>query len=639
VKKALLLAAALAALALPAAAWGHAALVRTTPANGAVLQKAPTELRAVFDDAVRPGPGIEAVRNGGGSILAAKAHVEDEHILVIPLKRGAKGAYSVRWSIISDDGHLESGIVAYAVGRGSPAPASVLTPEDQGPTGSEIVWRWLMYAGLLGAVGIGLLTLVVRPANRERLALLLTSSAVVAAVGAGTEAHRIGLDARAGTALGVTALVAVVVATLAGAATIAPSVLVAAAAGALVLPLGPAFAGHAYDEGLSRLQVVDDALHLGAAGAWVGALIGLVAFSDARNRRTAILAGSGVVVLAVTGVLRAVGELRHASQLWETSYGRAILVKTGLLLAALALGWLLRTRVARRAGVELVFVGGIVVAVAVLVLLPPGRSLGTGLVRVSTAEASPPPPAPPPGSVVVAKEMGELGVALALEPNRTTALVLSPAGGGLNGLDVDLNGEPAESCGQGCYRTETAPGRKVDVTIGRFGEPLTARFDVPPDREPAGPLLRRYAQRYTALRSVFFLETLGSSPSRTVNSLWRLEAPDRLEYQIPGGPSGIVIGSKRWDRERPDARWEESAQLRLPQPKTGWRQATNVHQVASDAETRTLTFVDPSTPAYFQLTIDRKTFLPREVRMIAAAHFMADRYVRFNAPREIFPPR
>ena len=34
-----------------------------------------------------------------------------------------------------------------------------------------------------------------------------------------------------------------------------------------------------------------------------------------------------------------------------------------------------------------------------------------------------------------------------------------------------------------------------------------------------------------------------------------------------------------------------------------------------------------------------RTMLPRTVRMTASAHFMVDRYVRFNAPRAIHPPR
>jgi hypothetical protein len=52
-----------------------------------------------------------------------------------------------------------------------------------------------------------------------------------------------------------------------------------------------------------------------------------------------------------------------------------------------------------------------------------------------------------------------------------------------------------------------------------------------------------------------------------------------------------------------------------------------------------VTFVDPATPAYFEVTFDSRTLLPRIVSMTASAHFMTDRYVRFNAPRAIFRPR
>ena len=57
--------AALAVLVAPAAASAHANLVRLRPANGVVLATAPTAVRVLFDDAIQPGPGIEAVRNGG----------------------------------------------------------------------------------------------------------------------------------------------------------------------------------------------------------------------------------------------------------------------------------------------------------------------------------------------------------------------------------------------------------------------------------------------------------------------------------------------------------------------------------------------------------------------------------------------
>jgi putative copper export protein len=144
---------------------------------------------------------------------------------------------------------------------------------------------------------------------------------------------------------------------------------------AIGLAAVPAVAGHALDRGLNRVNLVADVLHVAGAAAWVGALIGLVALRDAPWRRTAALALGGLLVLGATGVVRASFELLHPSQLWDTSYGQALLVKTGILFVALAAGWLLRSRLRRRAAVELVVVAGLVVAVSVLGTLRPGRNV------------------------------------------------------------------------------------------------------------------------------------------------------------------------------------------------------------------------------------------------------------------------
>jgi copper transport protein len=626
------------ALALPASAWGHATLVRTIPANGAVVAKAPTEIRVVFDDAVRTGPGIEAIRNSGGSVLGGRPSIAGERTLVIPLQPGLdNGDYSARWSIVSDDGHLETGVIAFAIGKGKPAPA--LAAGGNGPRAADVVSRWIFFAGLLGAVGIALCALVARPRDGERVALLVSTACVLAAVGAGEEAHRIGLDTRAGKAFASEVIVAIVVASFAGAATLERRVLRPALVLALGLVVAPAFAGHAYDPGVNRLNVLADAVHILGAAAWIGALIGLVVFRDADRRRLVRLAAAGVLVLTATGIVRAWWELLHLSRLWDSSYGQTLLVKTGLLLVAGVVGWLLRARIRRRAGVELLLAAGIVVAVSVLVLLRPGRDIQAAPpVRISTAEPSPQPPAPARGAVVLAKEVGGLGVALHLQPRRTTAIVLSPAGGGLSGLDVRLNGVTAAACGHGCYTVGRSPGSAVDVQIDKFGPTQRTTFAVPANTQPADELLRRIEVRYRTRRSVFFLERLASSPAHQVSALWRLEAPNRLAYQIPGGAEGLVIGNRRWDRSTPDTPRRESAQTQLPQPATQWNEIANVNVVAADKETKTLTFVDPTTPAYFQVVVDVHTLLPRSVQMTAAAHFMLDRYIRFNAPRAIYPP-
>ncbi len=134
-----------------------------------------------------------------------------------------------------------------------------------------------------------------------------------------------------------------------------------------------------------------DLLHVTAAALWIGGLIALafVAPRDgappellaAAARRFSTLAVAAVAILALTGVARALSELSAVSQLWTTGYGRAILVKTGLFAVLLGLGAASRSRVsagnARLRGLmlaELAFLLGIVVAVAVLTSLRPGRT-------------------------------------------------------------------------------------------------------------------------------------------------------------------------------------------------------------------------------------------------------------------------
>jgi len=160
-----LAAAALTALTAPAVASAHANLVRIRPADGAVLSTAPSALRVLFDDAIRPGPGVEAVRNGGGSILTARAYVPrgNRRELVIPLRRHlGTGDFSVRWSIVSDDGHNERGVTAFAVGAGAARPTASLSAGGEGRTG-DVVFRVLLFAGLLAAAGAAVFRFAVWP--------------------------------------------------------------------------------------------------------------------------------------------------------------------------------------------------------------------------------------------------------------------------------------------------------------------------------------------------------------------------------------------------------------------------------------------------------------------------------------------
>jgi hypothetical protein len=52
-----------------------------------------------------------------------------------------------------------------------------------------------------------------------------------------------------------------------------------------------------------------------------------------------------------------------------------------------------------------------------------------------------------------------------------------------------------------------------------------------------------------------------------------------------------------------------------------------------------VTMLDRAVPAWFTLWLDARTLLPKRLQMTATAHFMKHRYVGFNRPVAIEPPR
>jgi hypothetical protein len=149
----------------------------------------------------------------------------------------------------------------------------------------------------------------------------------------------------------------------------------------------------------------------------------------------------------------------------------------------------------------------------------------------------------------------------------------------------------------------------------------------------------RATSAFRRLRSVDYVERLASSPRNRVVSQFILERPNRLEYLIRGGASGIIIGARRWDREH-GGKWVASAQEPTPQPEPIWAgHVTNAYLLEQTPSTYVVSFLKPIGPAWFTVVLDRRTLLPRSLHMTAAAHFMAHRYTRFNALPVIKPPR
>jgi hypothetical protein len=114
-------------------------------------------------------------------------------------------------------------------------------------------------------------------------------------------------------------------------------------------------------------------------------------------------------------------------------------------------------------------------------------------------------------------------------------------------------------------------------------------------------------------------------------------APDRLAYRIKGGQQAVVVGGRRWDRS-PGGRWVASAQSPLHIPAAPWSIIRDARLIGRTPRLWRVAFLDPTIPAWFEVTLDRRTMRTLDVHMTAAAHFMHDRYLRFNTRVRITPP-
>ncbi len=642
---------ALAALAVPAAAQAHATLVRAEPDNGTVLERAPAVVRLTFDDSIRSAGGNEVVDNKTrASALAGKPRVSGRD-LILPLRRNlADGDYSVRWSIVSQDGHREQGVLAFGVGAGRAPPQPVLGASTP-LAWNTVVLRTLYLLGILIGFGVAAFWLLARPTLGKRLeqpiAHVLFFAMLAVFLGGSGIVH----DAASGTRYALVLRVAVTLSLVAGAAAalapVYPRMLWIACACTLPLVAAPTVSGHALDRTQPRLLSVPvDFAHTLSAAVWFGGLVALVfalpraSAVDAERRSVVRLfstvALASVTVLAVSGLVRALTEVGGVSQIWTTSYGRALMIKTALFVPLLALGWLNRSqllgafaRLRRSVLLECVLLLAIVAVVGVLTELRPGDEASASTAPASAPlQAARPATLPPRDAVVAAQPLGSLAVAVARTPGRATVTILGPDGTGANGRKVRIDGHAATACGSGCYTAPASAGNAVRVQVGNAATTIS----VPETAPDASAQLARITRDVRRSKTIVFDETLRSNPTNATTTRFTAVAPNRLSYVTRGGPAAIVIGARRWDRERPGAPYVESSQTPLDVTEPYWQSPTNVHRVAPGV----LTFLDRRIPAWFRLEVGPKQ--PRVLRMTAAAHFMVDRYTGFDVPAVVSPP-
>jgi len=412
-----------AALLLPAAARAHATLVEAEPGTQSRLREPPSLIRLRFTEPVTVVPGAIQVLDVHGAGHARAASVSTDGLVVTAavsgLERGS--SYTVRWRVTSRDGHSPSGVYNFGVGVGPPPPtesvgASATTVKDD-------LARWALFAALALVVGPLVVRLAIlrgdAPPALERRFHLVPTVAAFAVIDVGVVAFLV----RASNALqlplgdllygdlqpfaeqtrfGVAFLVmtvgfAVVAALLALAwALDRRDLRLPALALALLLASGLSLSSHqATEPNATWASELADWLHLVAACVWVGGLVTLAfvvwpAAAPALRRQAFLgfsrIAIALVAVLVLAGGYLAVVRLPRVSDLWETGYGRLLLVKVGIVAFALAWGGIhhlfVRPRIAagRDPRVRPSLVGETALALVVL------------LAAAALTNAAPPPP-------------------------------------------------------------------------------------------------------------------------------------------------------------------------------------------------------------------------------------------------------
>ncbi len=399
---------ALFALALPGAAWAHATLLSTRPAIGQRLARSPQAVTLSFDQSVKTLPNGIRVYDGTGALVsgAARGAPGNPRTVEVSLRRLPRGAYTVRWSAISNDSHVGHGVFTFGVRVKAPALSEAFGAS--GPTTTEHVVRWLYFICLaLLTGGLGFRLFVLRgdaTPETERRFYRLTGAGVVGALEVGFVAFLLraqdalqlpftsflygdlspfAKDTRFGEAFVIMELGFSFVAALIFLAWLTERRWLLWPAFLLSLGLGSglSLSSHQADDG-GWLPSFADWVHLSAATLWIGGLLslGLVVWGDRALRRTAFwrfseIAGPLVAIVVAAGVYMTFERFPALHDLWTVGYGRLLIVKLGLVSLALAWGafhhFVIRPRLDRpavAARVSRSLAGEAAVAVSILLL-------------------------------------------------------------------------------------------------------------------------------------------------------------------------------------------------------------------------------------------------------------------------------
>ena len=467
----LVLFAALAVLvSTPAIVSAHALLHASDPPAGSTLGSAPSVVTLTYGET--PDVRLTSVKvldSSGNDHVAGliEALTDPPNSIRVPIGPLADGAYTVSWRTVSAvDGHVSAGSFVFGIGVAPPSsPADqegVGTSQSGSPPG--ILARWILYLGLVALIGAAFVAVAVtRRSVPDLLSMaavgwILTAIGTVGVVAVQWAETGAPIEELPGTSVGVSAFARLIALAVMGATLVGLSavprlggrrgwLLVGLASiGGLAVDVAT---GHAAAGSGWLPQILVQSLHGLAAAGWMGGLAGLLVALRTTPpedrlvtaRRFSFWAGIGLVVVIVTGAIRALVEVGTLEALVGTSFGVVVLLKSAGLLALGALGAFNRFVTLRNAANfvgRMRRVGGAEITLAVVVL---GLSaLLVNQTPPTSAVANPAPVAQP-----IVATGNDFGTSV------RARLVATPGAAGSNEFDLALTdydtGEPLDADG------------------------------------------------------------------------------------------------------------------------------------------------------------------------------------------------
>lgn len=346
---------------IPSAAFAHASLIGSDPADGALVMRAPATVTLTFNEPVAPLT-IRIVDAKGAPTTVTDIRRDGTRLILTPPSISGDGARIVSWRVMSADGHPVGGSLTFWIGQRGDVAALTVRSDDTVLRGAIWLARLIVYLGLFVGAGGAFFAAWIGPHDAivlRRTCVAVGAAALVAlALSVGLQ----GLDALglslpslsngdawaigAGGSFGhaaAFAAAALLLAMLSFRLSLPPRRAMAAFA-LIGTGLALAATGHAASAQPTYLTKPAVFLHGVSLAFWIGALLPL-AFAMRGSREAAVYVLTrfsraipfAVAMLLASGLMLATIQLERLDALWTTAYGRVLTIKLALVTALLLL--------------------------------------------------------------------------------------------------------------------------------------------------------------------------------------------------------------------------------------------------------------------------------------------------------------